>query len=803
MKTHAQLFCFTLATLCFGGGLDLVHAQGADDCSSAQLIIGEGTWPVDTNSATTDGLANACGQSSNIHNDVWFRWRAVVTGDHFLSTCLGADFDTTLAVYDSGSCPANNLVVCNDDDCGLQSQVTFQAVAGVDYLVRLGGWSSANSGTATLEVLAMIPEPNDDCSGPIALAGYGSFQTDTTMATTEGPSNGCGQGGQIYADLWFAWTAPFTEQAELSTCGGASWDTAVAIYDGLACPVGAPIACNDDACAWQTRVHFTAVAGNTYLLRIGGYSSAGNGPLDFIIAESDTPDCNNPPVGPDVIIGDLPSVHNYGGTGGVGAYSLATTACNVGDSTMNWNGSNALHPVIGSNLYRVENGRIEQLGMSWLKHGFASAIGTYCCACINPGSSQIMGIGCSDPYGATTNGAQPSLGPRSEIDPWTGVFPYPFTSQGQSGDILFKRLQVDNSDLDPTVHGGATFVLEGQYVTPDDSIAGHQDNNVSWTHATVGGFSSGSHELAVTGATRQMEPAIFAWQEVDPLVMIDSASAPGDGMILVGSRAYDNGDGTWRYEYAVYNQISARAAGSFSVPVQPGSAVTLPGFSDVAHHSGEIWDGIDWVMDSSPDQIRWHTQDYNLYPNANAIRWGTLYNFTLTSDVAPVNGSVEVGLFVPGTQDFLTIDAVVPGEAAIGERTCTPAAINSVGLRATLYAIGSETVADNDLTLLSTDMTPNQFGYYLTSQTGAFVANPGGSSGNLCLGGTIARFVTQVQNSGTSGSFSVPIDLTAIPMTPVQPVSIGETWHFQAWYRDLVLGVPTSNFTDVIRITFQ
>jgi len=790
--------CFCVLVL----GFLPAFGQGVDDCTNAQPIAGEGTWSVDTTSAVTDGPADACGQSSDIHNDVWFRWTATVTEDHLISTCPGADFDTVIAIYDGGGCPAAGLIVCNDDSCGLQSQVMISAVAGTDYLLRVGGWSSANSGMATMEVEAIVNLPNDDCSAPIALSGYGTFNTDTSMALTEGPSNGCGQGGQIHNDLWFAWTAPLTEDAELSTCG-ASWDTTVAIYDGLACPVGAPLACNDDSCSIQTRVAFPAVAGNAYLLRIGGWNSSASGVLDFTLDASTNVGCSTPPVGPDVIIGDLPSVHNYGGLGGIGAYALATTACNVGDSTMNWNGSNALHPVIGSNLYRVEGGRIEQLGLSWLKHGFASATGTYCCTCISPGSSQIMGIGCSDPYGATTNGAQPSLGPRSEIDPWTGVFPYPFTSQGQSGDLLFKRLQVPNSELDPSSHVDAAYVLEGQYVTPDDSIAGNQHNNVSWTHASVGGFSNGSFELAVVGETRQVQPAVFAWQEIDPLVRIESAAPAGDGMFLVASRAYDNGDGTWRYEYAVYNQISARAAGSFAVPIQPGAAVTLAGFKDVEHHSGEVWDGADWSYTASFDRVQWNTLDYSVSPLANAIRWGTLYNFTLTADVAPVDGMIELGLFVPGSEDSLAIGAVVPGVAGFGERTCSPAAVNSVGQSAAIFALGSSLASDNDLTLLTLGMATNQFGYCLASQSGAFVPNPGGSAGNLCLGSPIARFVSQVQNSGGSGSFSVAVDLTSIPSTPVHAVVAGETWYFQTWYRDSVLGIPTSNFSDGIRIGFQ
>ena len=96
----------------------------------------------------------------------------------------------------------------------------------------------------------------------------------------------------------------------------------------------------------------------------------------------------------------------------------------------------------------------------------------------------------------------------------------------------------------------------------------------------------------------------------------------------------------------------------------------------------------------------------------------------------------------------------------------------------------------------------NQFGYFLVSDTQAIVINPGGSQGVLCLGGTIGRFSGQIQNSGLLGTFSIPVDLTSLPTTPVSAVAPGDTWNFTAWYRDNNPG-PTSNFTDALAVTFD
>ena len=111
-------------------------------------------------------------------------------------------------------------------------------------------------------------------------------------------------------------------------------------------------------------------------------------------------------------------------------------------------------------------------------------------------------------------------------------------------------------------------------------------------------------------------------------------------------------------------------------------------------------------------------------------------------------------------------------------------------------------VAGDDFRLVCGQMPTNQFGYFLASQTQGFVQQPGGSQGNLCLGGNIGRFVSQVQNSGLFGSIGITVDLSAIPTSPPAAVAPGDTWNFQCWFRD-VNPSQTSNFSDGIEVTFQ
>ena len=147
---------------------------------------------------------------------------------------------------------------------------------------------------------------------------------------------------------------------------------------------------------------------------------------------------------------------------------------------------------------------------------------------------------------------------------------------------------------------------------------------------------------------------------------------------------------------------------------------------------------------------------------------------------------------------------VFSGCDALGTQYCSPAVVNSTGVPAVITACGSPQVKANGgyFMLRAADLPANQFGYFLASETQGFVPNPGGSQGNLCLSGNIGRFSEQIQSSGPGGVFTIQVDLTSIPTSPPHTVLAGETWNFQAWYRDNN-GGPTSNFTDAVSVLFK
>ena len=138
----------------------------------------------------------------------------------------------------------------------------------------------------------------------------------------------------------------------------------------------------------------------------------------------------------------------------------------------------------------------------------------------------------------------------------------------------------------------------------------------------------------------------------------------------------------------------------------------------------------------------------------------------------------------------------------IGAQLCSPAVPSSSGTYASVHARGSDRAFDNDVTLFLDGGPVGSFGYFLTSEDQAYTVHPGGSQGILCLGGTVARFAGNVFQIDPSGSTSFSPDLTSIPIGPGFPVFPGETWTFQAWFRDANPQV-TSNFSDAVEIVFR
>ncbi len=648
------------------------HAQPANNNCANAIPIGNTTVAGTLVAATNDGSAN-CGNSTT-SADVWYRYIAPATTTITATTCSsGTSFDTVLSVH-TGVCPGTSAtqITCNDDSTcsfsGLHSLVTFSAVAGQEYLIRVSGYGSS-VGTFDLSIGpggGGTPPSNDTCAAAIAV-GNGSFNGTTNNAAADGSSTCV---GSSTPDVYYRYTAPATGTVVASTCTAASYDTVLSVHSDCPATTANQIGCNDNFCSNRSQVSFSAVAGQQYIIRVAGASSAGS----FTLTMGDPPPPG--PSGPDVTHQNINGVWQAGAVGGIRAYALGSETCNIGDSNLLW--TNYGTPALAMNAYRLHNGRLMQIGLGFCKTACCAAAGSGCGSCNGAGGS-VLGAGCKDVYGSSYNGIQSHLAPRSAINGYTAVIS-PFSQV--SGDTIFRRLQVAQTDLTTSTFVGSLYFVEGAYMATDDASSGNAMNNNTYMPVTV---NQSTWEMTASGGAVSGVPAIRAWRDhglgmnqVDPSVSVFSVNVPQEGRFWVAVKVTSLGGGNYLYDYAIYNMNSDRSGGSFSIPRANGVTISGVGFHDVDYHSGEPYSNTDWVSNVAASSVEWRSpQTFAQNANTNALRWGTMYNYWFVANSAPTTGSATLGLFKPGTPTELTFDVPVP--SAVGN-PC-PADFDQNGVR--------------------------------------------------------------------------------------------------------------------------
>jgi len=411
--------------------------------------------------------------------------------------------------------------------------------------------------------------------------------------------------------------------------------------------------------------------------------------IDFDEHEADASTEATPRAGADVIVGGLTgdaaagAPQSYGLESGIAAYAIGTTSCNLGTVPLKWRfGIPSEHPVISQNLYRLKTEpgtayqRFEHVGQSWLKHGFCALQESLCTTCSPFGDCccNHLGVGCSDPYTASRNGSFVNLGPKSEVNPADGTFPWPHAAPSGDADIR-GRLQAATGDVDPDENAGALYYVEGQYIAADDAAAGNDNNNASYRRVNINNNANFTMSWVGGNGTVREKAGIYAWQANDGNVVIIEIDVPSDGRMTLAYRVTDIGGGRHHYEYALYNMNSDRGAQSFTVNLTGCADVTETGFHDVFYHSGEPYDGTDWTPAVLSGQVSWATETEDENADANALRFGTLYNFRFDAATAPVAGTIEIGLFKDGSPGSVVVSAMVPD--ALG---CIKADVTGNGL---------------------------------------------------------------------------------------------------------------------------
>ena len=353
--------------------------------------------------------------------------------------------------------------------------------------------------------------------------------------------------------------------------------------------------------------------------------------------------------------------------------------------------NNDQHPYLIWNLYRINaDGSMQQIGQSGVKHAFLT-INVSCDE--NPSNGHILGRGCSDTYGTGNNNSTGDLGPRNEIIPSTGQWGRcgsvydrieamtgtcsggidsgaPCSNSNEpSCSTLGYRMRVREGDLDPAIHLGASYRFESWYIVREDisiyNTMASRPVSINW--------ASGHWQLT-NGSPLLLGPAIDQWVSRNTSNPNESSSelAVNEGHARVAVKVTDLGDGTWRYDYAVMNFDFARAVTTgndvggtlrvlrnhgfnrFSLALPASASLISSKFSDADDNASN-----EWTSQREGNTLTWQgPSDAGIA--TNALNWGTLYRFSLVTDMPPVEGNVSLGVAEAGTPSAFSVDALTP-----------------------------------------------------------------------------------------------------------------------------------------------
>ncbi len=202
-------------------------------------------------------------------------------------------------------------------------------------------------------------------------------------------------------------------------------------------------------------------------------------------------------------------------------------------------------------------------------------------------------------------------------------------------------------------------------------------NNASYRQYNVTGTTG--YIFTPAGETVRMAPAFTAWPgaTVTPI-----EPDPGnDGRAFLACKVSGPVAGLYHYEYAIYNQNLDRAINQFRVSGICGGKLQNIGFHAPLNHPGFPNDGTTgdlgfsntpWTTNQTADAVSWSSETIILNQNANAIRWGTLYNFRFDSDHPPGSVTATVDFFKTGGSTMVSTLGPCGGATPTPTPTATP-----------------------------------------------------------------------------------------------------------------------------------
>jgi len=373
--------------------------------------------------------------------------------------------------------------------------------------------------------------------------------------------------------------------------------------------------------------------------------------------------------------------------------AMTTTSCNVGDVNVTWAAPMAeVHPCIIQNVYRLLDGRLEQIGAADVKHGFFATNSNGCGVCQHPGVGSALGPDCSDTYSVSNNSNRQYMAPRHEINPYLGTWDCQGSHfSGGTNDCI--RRHRGTSLHEPTEHfiqifdgdlglAGATYYYEGYYVVGGDE---NKSNNIGWRSASLNW--NGSIWIASMLSGFSTGALIDTWGDQRTTV------SDGEGEVTLAVTTTDLGNGQYHYEYALFNFDLERQIRSFTLPVSTDVTVSNAGF-----HDPDLDPGNDWLFMQNAGTITWFTESFAQNPVANANIYGTLFNFRFDADAAPTAATVTLGLFKPGGGTAVAASTMGPPR---GVQDCNGNSVDD------LDDIAGATSTDCDLNLIPDECDPD------------------------------------------------------------------------------------------------
>ena len=289
--------------------------------------------------STFDGATSEFGEPGfGSGTTVWYRWTAMVSGNATFNS-FGSTKDTILFVYTGNSVDALSEIAQNNDFSPgtLQSQVTFNAIAGTTYHFQLDVYSGDPSGGTC--VLTFVP-PNDNLANAQVTNGPSGMIIGSNIGATSEP--GEVRPNLVGSSIWYRWQAPASFdrdmvvfRASLFNTTGGFLDSLLTVYSG---PAAGATFSNLQQVAQVSRgpsfgitsdendAHFPVVKDATYYIRIAGYQAEGATKLEWLTGRYSA-------------IGRVVDINNRGVFGAVVTLSGSTSATvsTVGDGFYTFN----------------------------------------------------------------------------------------------------------------------------------------------------------------------------------------------------------------------------------------------------------------------------------------------------------------------------------------------------------------------------------------------------------------------------------------------------------------------------------